>query len=103
MARGRSFLTQSGSYVSKGSHPFAFGRASVFYECESPTGDSVCIKEFRHSPVLADQFFRELSSQRSLSHPNILPILDFGRPRNSSLFLVLPLCTSDLRRFLRSR
>lgn len=103
MARGRKLEGNDHSYVLKDNEPFAFGRASTFFEAFDENEGLVCIKQFRSPPVLEKAFFRELKTQCLLKHENILPVLDFGQPRNRPPFLVLPLCECDLRSVLKSR
>src|ERR1700722_14752188 len=87
--------------------PFAFGRTSLLYEALDERGDTVCVKIFRSSPMdsrgqsaMAD-FARELTAQRKLNHPHILPIIDFDETRP---FLVLPLCKGgNLRLLMRQK
>lgn len=88
------------------STPFAFGRASQLYRAYDSAGREVCIKRFtaRHvDPEQVQSYRRELSTQSSLNHPNILPILDYSAD-GRELFVVTPMCHGgDLRAILDDR
>ena len=93
--------------------PFAYGRTSVCYRAQCPTGPDVCLKVFTAVPDLAenggrdDAFVAEISARARLQHPNILRVLDFGKASFGNLaeryFVVLPLCEGDLRALLRQQ
>jgi len=78
--------------------PFALGRSSALYEAIGPDGQVVCAKLFRATTQGDDspdpsEFLSELEAQTHLSHPNILPILDFGlAPDGADPFVIYPLC-----------
>lgn len=110
MTDRQQFRGKKGVYYLKSSEPFAFGRSSVFFEGIDTQGQQVCIKLFREYPISqesqeVDEFLNELQTQSSLNHPNILPILDFGETEGYEIkpFLVLPLCSGDMRSLLKTR
>lgn len=111
MTEHRQFRGKKGIYLLKNIEPIAFGRTSVLYEGIDYQGHEVCIKLFREYPhssqgnQVVNEFFRELETQSSLNHPNILPILDFGETEDlkTKPFLVLPLCRGNLRSLLKTR
>lgn len=111
MTERQQFRGKKGIYLLKSSEPFAFGRSSVFFEGIDTKGHQVCIKLFREYPISSqksqavEEFSNELKTQSSLIHPNILPILDFGETDGLEIkpFLVLPLCSGDLRSLLKTR
>lgn len=90
--------------------PFAYGRSSVLLRATGDGGAQLCIKLFSH--VQGDTwdnvaaFEREVTAQSQLSHPHILPVLDYGlrsRPHGSP-FVVFPYCAGgNLRGLLRER
>jgi serine/threonine-protein kinase len=91
----------------------AFGRASVIWTAVSETGDELIIKLFRGTPRSAKRkdalsdFQRETKAHAKLSHPNILPILDWGVDSvdlETAPFLVLPYCKyGDLRQEIQAQ
>src|SRR5687767_6335602 len=57
------------------------GAAFVFLARDPQTGQRIAIKVLRSEllvPAGAKRFQREIEIVRSLEHPNILPLLDFG-------------------------
>jgi serine/threonine protein kinase len=91
-------------------HPFALGRSSTLYAATDSNGREVCVKIFRTTESSDEQrdqseFLRELEAQTQLVHPNILPVLDFGRMEEIfSPFVVYPLCRAgSLRNLLQAR
>jgi serine/threonine-protein kinase len=111
MTEHRQFRGKNGIYLLKNPEPFVFGRASVLFEGVDTQGHKVCIKLFRDYPhssqgnQAVDEFFKELQTQSSLIHPNILPILDFGETEGleTKPFLVLPFCSGNLRSLINTR
>ena len=91
--------------------PFAFGKNSVLFDGVTLNKESVVIKVFRVAPSgdrgepRTVQFLNELQTKSRLSHPNILPILDFGSNAwgDYGPFLVLPKCACSLREMMKSR
>lgn len=92
------------------STPFAYGRASALFRALAATGEIVCIKVFHR--VHGDSwdgiraFEREVVAQRQLTHPHILPVLDYGLSSgpNGSPFVALPYCAGgNLRELLLQR
>jgi serine/threonine protein kinase len=109
---GEVFLGQSGaSYVCTDRSPFAFGRASVLWRAKNAYGDLVAVKVFRDEPTsgrghsLLSEFLNELTVRKTLSHPHVLPILDFGTGRSHSdfPFVVMPFCSGGNLRTLMKR
>lgn len=93
-------------------HPIAFGRTSVLFVGSNSDKKDICIKVFRDSPTskdgktLVEEFEKEVKAQEILSHPNILPVLDFGftdSPK-SVPFIVMPLCNKgNLKNIIKTR
>ncbi|MBI3683813.1 MAG: serine/threonine protein kinase [Acidobacteria bacterium] len=102
---------RSGTYTITTRRPFAYGRLSVLYEATAPDGELVCVKLFKSVPDDEDarsgkpRFLRELEAQRRLTHPNILPVLDFGTSgEGAEPFVIYPLCKGgNLRELIRER
>lgn len=102
---------RSGTYTITTRRPFAYGRLSVLYEATAPDGELVCVKLFKSVPDEEDaksgkpRFLRELEAQRRLTHPNILPVLDFGTSgEGAEPFVIYPLCKGgNLRELIRER
>jgi serine/threonine protein kinase len=103
LLRGRS-----GEYSLTSNVPFAFGRSSLLFDACTREGASVAVKIFRGDPGgdRKEEFFNELRAQRTLSHPNILPVLDFGsstKGPGTGPFVVLPKCPfGNLRQRMRA-
>jgi serine/threonine protein kinase len=78
--------------------PFAFGRVSTLFRATDREHGPVCIKLFPQvkgtgwASVAA--FEREVLAQTTVSHPNILRVLDYGLQSHphGSPFVVLPFC-----------
>jgi len=92
-----------GSYTVQQRQPFAQGRISVLYKATDPAGETVCIKWFNEAPSSENSggnqepdYWTEISAQMTLHHPNILPVLDYGK--GSKSFIVYPLCLSGTLR-----
>ncbi len=100
---------QVGWYAYNPSDPLAYGRLSVLFAALTEDGLRVCIKLFRdHLTTEAGDvdFNRELRVLKTLNHPSILPILDFGMAADGQPrpFLVMPLCKhGNLRTLLEER
>ena len=99
-----------GVYAITSRRPFALGRMSALYEAASPSGEVVCAKVFRRqpgdgsSPSQGYEFLQELDAQTKLSHPNILPVLDFGRSaEGAEPFVIYPLCRGGSLRALMTQ
>jgi len=98
-------------YSIKSRRPLAFGRESVIWLCnDEQTNQEVVIKAFRDIDMPKEswkRFFREIKVLQSLSHPNILPILDWGFEGSDEVsdpFVVLPYCKGgNLRSELEGR
>jgi serine/threonine-protein kinase len=112
MLPGRTLQGINGIYLINDLQPFAYGRISVLFKGMDQNQGSVCIKIFRYPPrapgerSLMNEFIRELTAQKALKHPHILPIVDFGRETSEepAPFLILPLCEKgDLRHFMKSK
>lgn len=103
------FVGKRGTYKLSQQHPIAYGRTSVLYAGIDESGNDVCIKLFRDPPDPKDSsrsFAHEVQAQRGMSHPNILPVVDYGAAQELTPgpFLVMPLCTGgDLRSMIQSR
>lgn len=70
----------------------------------------MCAKVFRPASEYDEPrdpagFLNELEAQRRLSHPNILPILDYGQARDGAEpFVIYPLCRGgNLRALMKAR
>jgi serine/threonine-protein kinase len=104
---GQVFKGRQGQYSVTELRPAAFGRSSVIWSAVSGTGEELIIKLMRGTPSSAKQwnalsdFELETETHSNLSHPNILPILDWGVDSEGlqpAPFLVLPQCKyGDLR------
>ncbi len=72
------------------------GYAAVFRGIDQNLSRHIAIKVLlpsRSTPSECDQFLREARIAAALDHPNIAPILDYGRD-GPSVFLVMPLYTA---------
>jgi serine/threonine-protein kinase len=104
---GQVFKGRQGQYSVTALRPTAFGRSSVIWSAVSATGEEFIVKLMRGTPSSAKQwnalseFELETETHSKLSHPNILPILDWGVDSEGlqpAPFLVLPPCKyGDLR------
>jgi serine/threonine protein kinase len=111
MGKPQVFTGEAGAYTAEEPAPFAYGRTSVCLRGRDGAGKAVCIKSFHRLPktptgeLALDEFAREVHARQRMSHPHILPILDFGMsgPSSRSPFLVLPLCRGDLSTLLETR
>src|SRR5437868_5814139 len=58
-------------------------------------GDRVALKvlhgAFTSEPAIAKRFFREAKAARSIDHPNVVKVIDFGQQESGDLFLVMEL------------
>jgi serine/threonine protein kinase len=116
------FRGRRGAYTlsTESAIPQAIGRASLIFRARAEGGQSVCVKvysdlETRPASIagggaealarhLASNFDHELGAYAQLEHPNILPLVDFGRDEASgAVFLVLPWCDGGDLRALMSR
>jgi hypothetical protein len=90
------FVGQNGKYFAAADSPIGYGRISVILPAVDDSGAEVCIKLFRdrlESLSARHDLLTELRASRTLRHPNILPVLDFGEKSGSgAAFLVMPLC-----------
>jgi len=66
------------------------GAMGEVYRAEAPDGTVVAVKvlhpDFANDDVFAARFEREVRIMRSLKHPHILPLYDFGREGNYIYF-----------------
>ena len=76
------------------------GMTTVYKGRDLATDTPVAIKRFdrdKHLPAIEREAFdREVEALSTLSHPNIVQILDFGEDEDGKLFLVLELMDHDL-------
>lgn len=76
--------------------------SDVFMARNSQTGVIVALKKIKtFGNGLPISFYRELKAYKSLSHPNILKMVDDPyKDKNNNLFLVLEYCESDLNKII---
>lgn len=71
------------------------GMGSVYRGRDEQTGDAVAIKflreEYASHPAIRQRFVREAEAGASLSHPNVVGLLDFGLDANHTLYIVMEL------------
>lgn len=111
MGEPEVFTGEAGSYTVLDPAPFAYGRTAVCLRARDGAGKVCCIKTFHRFPKkptgepALDEFVREVRARQRMSHPHILPIIDFGTagPSSGSPFVVLPLCRDDLSTLLETR
>ena len=85
----------------------------MLWSAATADGNQVVIKLYRDAPISSDstdaitEFEHETRARAVLSHPNILPVLDWGVDVTGDErvpFVVLPYCEiGDLRTFLKGR
>lgn len=97
-----------GFYKFDPSNPLAYGRLSVLFAALDEKNADVCIKVFRDRLAEDNRFdfARELQVMRALTHPYILPLLDWGMAEelDGRPFIVMPLCKrGNLRSLLLAR
>jgi serine/threonine protein kinase len=102
-----SFKGNKSTYIVSDTTPIGLGRDSVIMATEG--GNGICVKAYRWyvelNPKFHD-FYGEITARKLLSHPNILPVLDYGISEQPDYgpFLVLPVCKSgSLRDLLDKR
>ena len=100
--QGRAF-----EYRLESDEPAFLGRLAVLYRATATTdGREVILKVFRQEIAEADavaSFYAELDALRTLAHPHVLPVLDYGEDDHPGRrrFLVTPYCRGgNLRRLL---
>ena len=105
MEDSETLVGERGSYTVQERLPFAQGRISVLYKATDRSGDTVCIKWFEQPPIASNgnegeesDYWAEVNAQMRLDHPNVLPVLDYGKSPNP--FIVYPLCLAGTLRNL---
>jgi len=94
-----------GKYTFVDRFPLKQGNNSLIYLGRDQQEHEVCIKVHNDQPENVGGFEKEVEFQMTLSHPNILPILDFGytEEENKSA-LVMPFSSEgDLRDYLKAK
>ena len=105
--------TKLNRYQFDAGKPFTYGRISVLFRGTDKDGSPVCVKLFRDSvgdrsgQSVVREFLNELKAHKRIKHPNMLPILDFGRYKEDDdqhLFVITPFVEGgNLRRLMKSR
>jgi hypothetical protein len=76
MVKG-TYTGMSGSY--KVVERMASGPSALLWSAIDQNGSSVCLKSFEYAEPKQNwqHYIKEITARRILSHPNILPILDY--------------------------
>jgi serine/threonine-protein kinase len=89
--------------------PLGEGRDSLVLRALDHANNEVCVKLYSSYVEVSPkwkEFYKEITVSKVLTHPNVLPILDYGIQElpNSAPFLVLPLCEGgNLRTLIEKR
>lgn len=96
---------KKGNYSFVNRFPIKQGKNSLIYLGRDEHGDEVCIKVYNDEPENVSGFEKEVEFQMTLSHPNVLPILDVGTADEAKKpALVMPFSRNgDLRDYLKSK
>jgi serine/threonine protein kinase len=101
-----AFQGKKSGYATLSDVPAKYGRACVIFEARGEAGNGakhpgdagvVCLKVFKEAPQavgggkVSSETLDELTAQKDLDHPYILPVLDYGLAEGSP-FIVYPWC-----------
>lgn len=110
---GQVFKGQHAEYIVDALLPLGYGRASIILKAASENGEELIVKLFRGTPETVGRrdalagFQRETRLHSTLSHDNILPILDWGVGTlgiATAPFIILPFCPyGDLRSAIQAQ
>lgn len=94
-----------GKYSFVDRFPLKQGKNSLIYLGRDEQEREVCIKVYNDQPENVGGFEKEIEFQMTLSHPNILPIFDFGHTEEENKpALVMPFASEgDLRDYLKAK
>lgn len=96
---------KKGNYSFVNRFPVKQGKNSLIYLGRDERDNEVCIKVYNDEPENVSGFEKEIEFQMTLSHPNILSILDVGTAdEDHKPALIMPYSRDgDLRDYLKSK